>query len=359
MANVIDDFISKLQGTSLIKNLQNTAPIQNIQNLLSSWAAQNPTQAGNILKATNNGSYGITPFGALNTVAQPIVQKNIVQPVQNAVKGVVNAMPKTAVKAATPVTTVKKPVIAPPSVPSVVQKPVSFGQLSRKTNTTVAGANTGTSGTQAGVIPATVPTNTGGVDPIQAFKDQNRAYYEKLLADSNWDVNEAMRRLEEQHAMGTRFNTEDQQAAAKDLFTQQFPQEQTAMAENLNKRGLLSNPLGAAQQLSMQTPGGTGTTTVQNPVLTRQYGGIAGNQINQMQNAQQARAEAIGRAFSQREAQLQLPVTQGQRAQTQGLAQNQYANQQKMNTDAATAALAGDAYQRKLQGAGLQTAQAG
>lgn len=316
-----------------------------IQQGIQNYAMTNPVAAGNILNATGGG------FGSMIQQAPVQVLSKLIGP---SAQNIIQPPPATIVRAQAP-TTVQR--ATTPPAPVVQSK--SFGQISGATPARVAIPQATTTQQPARVnITAAKPVSyTTPYDQYLAqAKEAMRPYYEKLLANSNWDINNAKKKLEEDYQLGKRQAEAGAAADTSTLFGQQIPQEQMQEAENLNKRGLLTTPEGSATQIQGTNPTTGQVVTPTNPYLTKKYGGIAGNQIGQMQTGQQARAEAIGRALSNREASLQLPVTQQNRYYDEQQKRNTYELGQKQNIGAAT--LAGEKYANQLQKqqAGLQTA---
>ena len=124
------------------------------------------------------------------------------------------------------------------------------------------------------------------------------------------------------------------------------PQEQEQQLTSLNQRGLLSTPQGAVSQPSGKLANGQ-TISANNPYLTQSFGGIGGNTMNQLLASQQARAQAIGTALSNQEAQLQTAHNLGLETENENAQQLATQNQQQANVEAATEA--GNAYSRAME----------
>lgn len=150
-------------------------------------------------------------------------------------------------------------------------------------------------------------------------------YYERLLKESNYDVTVAKQRLEEDYRKGLRKKAEDVSAELKQLLTYDFPAEQKKELEDLNQRGLLGTVLNTlapenSVTLSQTTDSGKavatarpgeavnaaytpnlqtntlGTFTTPRPT-SAVFGGLAGKSMSNVTGQQDARQEAIIRAF--------------------------------------------------------------
>jgi len=125
-------------------------------------------------------------------------------------------------------------------------------------------------------------------------------YYTKILEDVGWDINKARERLEEDYRRGLRTRREDAAVSLKTLLGQTFPQEQRALLDELNRRGLLTTVLPEREAPTPYTLP-TGETITPTPVTTARFGGVAGAEIERGRTAQTARREAIERALRRAE----------------------------------------------------------
>lgn len=199
-------------------------------------------------------------------------------------------------------------------------------------------------------------------------------YYERLLAEANWDVDLAKKRLEEDYRTGIRTEAENVSSALKKLIQSDIPAEQKAQLEDLNKRGLLGTVLNQAakprttevQQLidagtaradvvpaqpvtGAYTPNvtsQTAATITQPPVTTAQFGGLAGKQISEAGVQQDARQEAITRAFTRYNEQQNTDRQRG--ALDAEVGRGRTTRQLTQEKAEKVPVLAGDKYQRKL-----------
>lgn len=176
-------------------------------------------------------------------------------------------------------------------------------------------------------------------------------YYERLLKEANYDVEVAKKRLEEDYARGLRQKAEDTAASLKQLLGYDFPAEQKKSLEDLNQRGMLGTILNTlakpkTETLTQTTDTGTATASTvagepinatYNPNLktstvgtftqplatTATFGGVAGKTMSDVGEQQDARKEAITRAFTRyneeqsadRKSKLTDYTTQGARKQ--------------------------------------------
>lgn len=320
--NVIDRFMASLQATPLIKSLQQTGGVNQLQNMISGYAAANPVQTGNFLDVTG-GSLGNMVQRAPVTVAPSLAA--LLQPAaKSAVQSVVKAI--TPVRAAAKVTPVKKTfqIAQTPARVTPVGKPIvatTSKQPPQMTDTTRPG------------------TQLSGDSLYKSLVDKSKAanadYYAQILEESNWNIDEAKRRLEEDYRSGIRLARESSDVATRQLFNQEIPEEQLQTADALNRRGLLSTPTGTAQQVTGTLSTGEKITAA-NPYLRQSYGGLGGGQIAKMQTAQQARAEAFGRALKNKEEELTTPFNRSMSDQERLRKQRESEIRQQENEAAAT-----------------------
>jgi hypothetical protein len=129
------------------------------------------------------------------------------------------------------------------------------------------------------------------------------AYYQKLLTESQGDVDRAIKRLEEDYQQGLRYTTED--LTRKTGYTTEdlnsaleqlgvtFPKEAQALVDTLNKRGI-----GVTQAYSGQSRlAGAGAVydAMGNIISQGNVGGQAGTEMQQLTEDQALRKEAIQR----------------------------------------------------------------
>lgn len=200
-------------------------------------------------------------------------------------------------------------------------------------------------------------------------------YYERLLAESNWDVQQAKNRIIQDYQTGLRQQAEDLKTSLKELIQTTIPKEQKAQLEELNKRGMLGTILNQGAQARSQTvnqvtdvgqavatnvPGqavttaynpATTTTEIANvsqgPVTTAQFGGLAGKQWAESETGRDARQEAITRAFTRYNEEKNLERSRGitDAETTRGRQERAYQQEKAERIPQ----LAGEKYARKVQ----------
>lgn len=143
--------------------------------------------------------------------------------------------------------------------------------------------------------------------------EKAKPYYERLLKEANWDINQAVGKLKEEYDLGLRTTRESKDIERTSLVKQEAPREYTSMMDELARRGLLQTVTGEAKPLETQLSTGE-KIKVETPQLTKSYGGLASRRIGSLLASQEARAEAINKAQKAREEELNIPYKYGSAA---------------------------------------------
>jgi len=179
----------------------------------------------------------------------------------------------------------------------------------------------------------------------QALKDFE-PYYTRLLQESNYDVNLAKQRLEEDYQKGLRTGREDATTALRTLVGDTFPQETRDKLDELNRRGLLGTQTANANQPQTTTlPDGTQMT--QAPITTTGFGGAGGQELDRLRTSQNTRQEAITRALKRNEEQSALSKTR--QTEDINLQQQRGDFQREQEKREKATQLAGERYARQVQ----------
>jgi hypothetical protein len=380
--------------------------VKSAQDAIVNWAAKNPTQATGILQATG-GSFGsmiqkspvavakaiaptvkqiaqqaVAPKAAVAAVKpppvvqkiaapppKPIVQKQSFGDIMAAVKPVVQQKPVSAGGGPS-----QAMVLAGQSVPSPTSAKITPASINPKTGLPYAiNPSTGlwdedyfnrvwSTYTQGAAIPSTVLDTIkkyalSGVSEKEAERlamEELKPYYEKKLAESNWDFDTARKQMEEDRALEIKQGKENILAQQQEFFGTTAPQEQLQLQDALASRGILTTREGAATPLTGTTA--TGEQLTAKSPFTAGYGGIAGRRIGTLVTSQKARADAIARGLSQREESLGLQTKQSTELMTEQQKRSAAALEEARKKEAAS--LGTSKYQRALTQAQLKTQEA-
>jgi len=175
--------------------------------------------------------------------------------------------------------------------------------------------------------------------------DELTPWYEKLLAESNYDIDLALRHLEETYTLGQR----QAKATTGEQLRMGEPtlqQERKSTLGNLAQRGLLeAAPItGPTETLSYNAPD-TGEKLGGERI--QGFGGLAGARMDILKKSQQSRVEAIQRALARQEEQSSLQKKQEQEIQERS--RQKTARQLELEKQQKLPELAQSKYQRALQ----------
>lgn len=168
-------------------------------------------------------------------------------------------------------------------------------------------------------------------------------YYERLLKDVNYDIDLAVKQLEQSYQLGLR---QSREIAGTTLREQEptFRTEREQQLASLNQRGLLSTVTGPLETVSAIAPD-TGEKIGGERI--QGFGGLAGARIGILRQSQQARAEAIQRALARQEESASMEREQTKELQERSRQKQIYALEQEKRERVPT--LAQSKYQRELQ----------
>lgn len=216
--------------------------------------------------------------------------------------------------------------------------------------------------------PVTIDPNAFKVTPINEYQKQVQAdpqfqaYYKKLLAQAQGDVNEAIRimkyqyetgtaRIEQDAALQAGRTTEDLTSSLQKLGIT-FGQEKDSALDTLNKRGIALTQAGGPGSASTQVAPTAGVSydANGNPTYSDQGGGRAGTELAMLGEDQRLRREA-----TQRTAQRTLQDI-GIKKQ-QGLQDTSEKQQETSYSIGSNAAKTQDQIQQEEEQASLQRAQ--
>jgi hypothetical protein len=319
MATLAD--LLKQVGSGVLSGAQTLQ--KNTQQAIVDWATKNPTQAGNILNVQKTISQA--PAKVLSTAVSKII---------------------TPIKA------------VPPQEKIIVQKSndakptTGFGNISVNNQQTQNQTQQKTGGAISGGGGGGNISSSAGYLP-QALKDVE-TYYMKLLENSNWDINEAKRKLEENFMLNLKSVRGTSDVSMRSQMNETAPSALMASMESLNKRGLISAPTGEAVPVTSTLSTGE-QITAKTPNITKSFGGFAGEQYGRVQSAEQARAEAIARSLKQREEELNTEKAQADRLREQTAKAERERIEQEKQVSASK--LASQRFSENVQAkqAGLQT----
>jgi hypothetical protein len=356
------DMMKTVGGAALkgVQAVQKVIPAA--QQAIVNWAAQNPSAAGNILKATG-GSFGAmvqkSPAQVMAQLAAPTVQKTVAN-VQKAVAPVIAATRKiaTPAKATVPVPKIITPV---QPIQTKVQQPTGggFAQYNKPApqvqTKVLAPSGSGTGGSTATVTGGQASNLGTSSNYLGQARNDVTAYYQSLLEDSNWNIDEAKRRMEEDYKLGVRGAREASDVNMRQQMDEAAPSALMSSMDELNKRGLVSRPTGDLAPVTAKLSTGE-TITAKTPNITKTFGGLAGEQFGRVQTAQQARAEAIGKALALRDE--ELAQNKGQKARETEQTAKTEKTRIEQEKEVAASKLASQRYAEQIAGkqAGLQTA---
>jgi len=140
----------------------------------------------------------------------------------------------------------------------------------------------------------------------QQAMEELRPYYERLLKESNYDIDLAKQRLEEDYQTGRRYAKEDSTKELDTLLGQTAPMETRNTLDNLNQRGLLDSVIPNQKQDQMSVTLPSGENKAYQPVTTANFGGVAGSEVDRLRQSQASRQEAIERALKRSDEQAML-----------------------------------------------------
>ena len=134
-------------------------------------------------------------------------------------------------------------------------------------------------------------------------------YYERLLKEANWDVDQALGKMKEEYQLGVKIEHQNRDYERQQMIAQ-APQETLGTQDELARRGLLDTVAGEAAPLTTQLS--TGEEVKANTgLMGKSYGGLAGGRLGTLLESQKARAEAINKAQQAAEATAEIPYRYG------------------------------------------------
>lgn len=187
------------------------------------------------------------------------------------------------------------------------------------------------------------------------------AYYDQLLKQVNYDVNEAVRVMNYQYQTGTaqlaqdtalktERTTQDLTSALQALGLQNT-KDKNALVDTLNKRGIALVQAGGPQSAATKVadPGSVSYDAQGNPIFSGQ-GGQAGTELTQLSEDQRLRKEAEQRTAQRNLQDIGIAQTRGQQQLEEQKTEAGYAASAKQAKDTAS-------IKSEEQGASLQQAQ--
>jgi hypothetical protein len=135
-------------------------------------------------------------------------------------------------------------------------------------------------------------------------------YYERLLRESNWDIDQAKAKMKEDYDLGVKVERQNRDYERTQLVTQTAPAETLSAQDELAKRGMLDTVEGEAAPLTTQLSGGE-EIKAKTGLMGKSYGGLAGGRLGTLLQSQTARTEAITNAQKAREAEMEIPYRYG------------------------------------------------